>query len=91
MRLIDADALKEHYSWWGIYPGTEKAEYKVILDDIVNLQPTVEHTGKWVRHHIGSNEIPWGHDCTACGKWIMVGEEPIKEYSFCPHCGAKME
>ena len=36
MRLIDADALKAHYSWW-----SDENEYKKIFDDIVDAQPTV--------------------------------------------------
>lgn len=40
MRLIDADALKAHYAWWG---ETESGkERKELFDEIVDLQPTVE-------------------------------------------------
>lgn len=42
-RLIDADKLKEHYSWWE--NGTAEmtlAEAKRIFDVIVFLQPTVD-------------------------------------------------
>ena len=39
MRLIDADALKRHYAWWG---DTESGkERKELFDDIVDQQPTV--------------------------------------------------
>lgn len=39
MRLIDADALKAHYAWWG---ETESGkERKELFDEIVDLQPTV--------------------------------------------------
>ena len=37
MRLIDADALKAHYSWW-----SDDNEYKKIFDDIIDAQPTVD-------------------------------------------------
>lgn len=35
-RLIDADKLKEHYSWWS---GDRQAD-KELFDEIVDLQPT---------------------------------------------------
>lgn len=39
MRLIDADALKAHYSWWaGV---ASRAQDKDVLDQIVDAQPTV--------------------------------------------------
>ncbi len=34
-RLIDADKLKTHYSWW-------TDETKELFDTIINLQPTIE-------------------------------------------------
>lgn len=37
MRLIDADALKAHYAWWG-----DDDQQKQIFDDIVDRQPTVD-------------------------------------------------
>ena len=39
MRLIDADALKLHYAWWG---DTESGrERKELFDEIVDQQPTI--------------------------------------------------
>jgi len=40
MRLIDADKLKAHYSWWE--GEGEVDERKRLFDDIVDQQPTVE-------------------------------------------------
>lgn len=43
MRLIDADKLKAHYSWWGSEGASgELKERKADFDVIVDLQPTVE-------------------------------------------------
>ena len=39
-RIIDANKLKNHYSWWGDCGG-EGAERKQIFDTIVDLQPTI--------------------------------------------------
>ena len=45
-RLIDADKLKQHYSWWGGLIGddyvSELVEQKKVFDTIVDVQPTVE-------------------------------------------------
>ena len=45
-RLIDADKLKQHYSWWGGLIGddyvSELVEQKKVFDTIIDVQPTVE-------------------------------------------------
>ena len=46
--------------------------------------------GEWIKHNIYHGSIPWGHDCSVCGHWFVVGEEKIKDYKFCPNCGADM-
>lgn len=40
MRLIDADKLKAHYSWWE--GEGEVDERKRLFDSIIDQQPTVE-------------------------------------------------
>ena len=64
-RLISAEALKQHYAWWGsvdeetsdtmTYP-----EAKKILDTIVDIQPTIEPIkhGRWIP--IAEAEPPLG-------------------------------
>lgn len=43
MRLIDADALKRHYSWWkGGTRSMTMDEAKADFDVIIDLQPTIE-------------------------------------------------
>lgn len=46
--------------------------------------------GEWIKHDIYQGIVPWGHDCSVCGHWFVVGEEKIKDYKFCPNCGADM-
>lgn len=55
MRLIDADMLKEHYSWWG-----DDNERKKLFDTIIDLQPTVvvEDSAKGGQENVGS-ELVW--------------------------------
>lgn len=79
MRLIDADALKKHYSWWGDYPeeAPERAEEKKIFDTIIDLQPTVEtRRGKWI-----------DDNCSECGQYVYRGDMR----NYCPNCGARMD
>lgn len=87
MRLIDADRLKSHYSWW-------KAEYRRVVDDIVDYQPTVEATvvvrGRWV---VGDcDEFAEQYHCSVCGKQIVLNIELFNEPKpkYCSACGAKM-
>lgn len=82
MRLIDADALKAHYAWWGDFPedGPNRIEEKKIFDTIVDLQPTVDaapiRRGKWI-----------DDNCSECGQYVYSGDMR----NYCPQCGARME
>lgn len=40
-RLIYAEKLKAHYSWWA-NSQDELKEFKRVFDEIINLQPTVD-------------------------------------------------
>ena len=84
MKLIDADKLKTHYSWW-------TDETKELFDTIINLQPTIE--AELVRHGswVGIDDFPhedW--ECTNCG-YIIYGDDDIRDLHYCPNCGAKMD
>lgn len=93
MRLIDADALTaqmeadaEHME----EPVAKMFTFAAIND--IKHAPTIEpKTGEWIKHSIGHEHTPWGFDCSECGEWFVVGEEVIKKYNYCPHCGASME
>lgn len=83
MILINAEKLKAHYSWWK--DGTREmtmGEAKDIFDEIVDLQPTVEKHGHWVK----------GRDmmyCSECGNtWDFIY---IHDFKYCPSCGVKMD
>ena len=86
MRLIDADKLKQHYAWWN-------NEEQRTFDQIVDAQPTVEAVvhGEWIRHVLKNANVPWGHDCSACGEWFVISEDTAERYHYCPNCGAKMD
>ena len=81
-RLIDADKLKQHYSWW-------QNEQKNIFDTIIDLQPTVDPVqhGHWI------NE--WEVGSTTCSKcddnFLWEDYNGPGSWNYCPNCGAKMD
>lgn len=92
MRLIDADKLKLHYSWWEGFDNLKEA--KKDFDTIVDLQPTVTVEtahGRWEIRPMDD----WGASncrCSFCGyedfqPMILKGVA----HKYCPNCGAKME
>lgn len=87
-RLIDADKLKEHYSWWAA--SEEGKEVKRIFDEIVDLQPTVEKHGHWIV--ILAEEWCTFDECkcSVCGA-VEYFNKGWKKFNHCPNCGAKME
>ena len=88
-RLIDADKLKAHYSWWK--GGTREMtmdEAKSDFDTIIDLQPTVElKHGRWNRERLpstngGSYEVFRCNLCNEAFNWRTA---------YCPNCGARMD
>lgn len=95
-RLIDADKLKAHYSWWK--DGTREmtmGEAKDIFDDIVDLQPTAEKHGHWVEENTRTHSMQF--KCSECGRIAYYPQnhhstEPKRcGYAYCPNCGARMD
>lgn len=62
-----------------------------IVEDLpsADVQP-VRH-GKWIKHILKNANVPWGHDCSNCGEWFVIGNDTAERYKYCPHCGAHME
>lgn len=90
MRLIDADKLKAHYSWWkGGGREMTMDEAKRDFDTIVDLQPTVEPKhGRWIYFE----EIR-AYSCSECHRYQYGNtlEVTVDDYKFCPNCGAIMD
>ena len=80
MRLIDADKLKKHYSWW---KGQNKQfeHQKAIFDTIIDLQKTVDPV-----KHAEWKEDGCLYKCSNCGN-----TEEYYDFSYCPCCGARMD
>lgn len=84
MRLIDADKLKQHYSWW-------ENEQQELFDSIVDAQPTAD--AEPVRHrkwnYLYSNGLLLEQACSECGTVFEDGE--AHDFKYCPQCGARMD
>lgn len=94
MRLIDADKLKTHYSWW-------TDETKELFDTIINLQPTIEAEPVRHGHWVESSEDGTLF-CSECGRPTYDTHDEFKEFMgtkiialvypyYCGYCGAKMD
>lgn len=100
MRLIDADALKEHKFTTQCANGVEIYDVDVVPVAVIDNAPTIEPFEK-----IGAicNENCGGY--RPKGKWIIhndhnencrygcdqCGNLTNRNSSFCPDCGARME
>lgn len=68
------------------YPKIVRAISRTRTADVV-----LQKKGKWVRHSIGHENVPWGFDCSACGEWFVISKDTAERYHYCPNCGAEME
>ncbi len=91
MRLIDADKLKAHYSWWkGGSMEMTMDEAKSDFDCIIDLQPTVEPT----KHGHWKWNKQYGTECSECGTAMFEVIGHIFSSAtpkYCPWCGAIMD
>lgn len=89
MRLIDADAL--------IYDEIDDdllAVFKHDIDDAPTVDAVPVRHGKWIYGEDRNGAD--GYYCSECHKHVRwhYKEEHINfiyNYSFCPHCGARMD
>lgn len=87
MRLIDADKLKRHYSWW---QDSALHEQKDIFDDIVDLQPTIIRP-KGNFEYLGETKRSTYVDMHKCSNCNYVALDIGNDYlNYCPNCGADM-
>lgn len=96
MRLIDADALIAKYGDWYTEEGTEEGfigTLKGLIDTIPTVQPERKRV-KWIYAEDDTGQD--GYYCTKCKffvPWYYIyfeSPEFIKDYRFCPNCGADM-
>ena len=92
MRYIDADKLKQHYTWIR-YADSETAD---LFDNIIDQQPTADVRenvrGEWIIKTDGFViKRVWGV-CSECGNTLdFSGVNAGRgDANFCPNCGADM-
>lgn len=95
MRLIDADKLKRKAqkiatdAWRMKLKGNVETILNQFIDWI-DASQTIEiperKTGKWIRKRLSIN-------CSVCKKcnWSLCFEDVVRQFNYCPHCGAMME
>lgn len=63
-----------------------------IMQDILDLpsvQPT-RPTGKWIKMPLIEAGQTYSHECSLCGRRILITDVGLSEFPYC-HCGARME
>ena len=96
MRLIDADALKQHYNVpdaEGVFSYCDKIMR--VIDEQPTIEPEVRH-GRWIEcdykhmeHGMIETEPKAGLCCSECRTGFKKKNMTYKQY--CPACGAKMD
>lgn len=76
MRLIDADAL--------IPKGTKVTDDVIAVHNAIRNAPTIE--AEPVRHGRWDYYSTTMQECSVCKR-----HTPRHRYTFCPHCGARMD
>lgn len=95
-RYIDADKLKEHFSWWNVNDNAIRGHYKNVFNDIIDQQPTVQvrynHEARWM---VFDGDLT--PSCSHCGMAAPSARYRRKDgvnahelTEFCPSCGAKI-
>lgn len=61
--------------------------------DIVKGAPLVQPTrptGKWIKMPLVEAGQTYSHECSLCGRRILITDVGLSEFPYC-HCGARME
>lgn len=94
MRLINADALIEHLRKDPLFSFVERYGITGVIEAAPTIDP-VKH-GKWMPH---PTKPDWDV-CSACGTETHIRFhgydngafwDSEESYTYCPHCGAKMD
>lgn len=81
-RRAVVERIENEYREWG-----DEYDALQILGDIEDLpsaEPSQQKEAHWIdiTHHIV-------YRCSYCGYYVDVNN--IRDYKFCPHCGARMD
>lgn len=96
MRLIDADALKEHFKQYAIHSGIQASLDRYALK-VIEEEPTVDAVpvrhGKWIPRYIkiAGQNYKHGMQCSVCAEPALDAEGDDYLTDYCPNCGARMD
>ena len=87
--LIDELAKAISDERCGILRGRSPA---TIMRDIRHLPPVVsqQKVGHWIKMPLVEAGQTYSHECSLCGRRILVTDKGLSEFPYC-HCGAKMQ
>ena len=85
VRLIDANALFNAFESVGWFDNADRelAEDLILSAHTIDAVPVVH--SYWEDKEMQPNGVVCKWICSACGK------NSLKDSSYCPHCGAKMD
>lgn len=58
------------------------------FDELPSVQPT-RPTGKWIKMPLIEAGQTYSHECSLCGRRILITDVGLSEFPYC-HCGARM-
>lgn len=105
VRLIDANALKEHKFTTQICNGVEIEDVEVVSVGVIDNAPTITPEKALMNKLKGEQERPhgeWiflkaneeqtdGYECSVCKATYHTKVPYFSEFNYCPNCGAKMK
>lgn len=68
---------------------TRLEELTAFVWELPSVQPT-RPTGKWVKMPLIEAGQTYSHECSLCGRRILITDVGLSEFPYC-HCGARME
>lgn len=76
--------LSDLRSQYNCFSESEREVYHTLSEAIEALEE--RKTGEWIRKGMSIN-------CSVCKKcsWSLCFEDTVRQFNYCPHCGAKME
>ena len=60
-----------------------------LVNKLSSITPT-RPTGKWIKMPLIEAGQTYSHECSLCGRRILITDVGLSEFPYC-HCGARME
>ena len=77
---IEREAAIAMYEDDGIDMSALKVPVPVIVQNLKDV-PAADvrevKRGKWTKHYVGQENVPWGSDCSVCGEWLVIDRRRV--------------